>query len=318
MRLRRLALMLGLAASMCAPALSQEADFGAFALMPDEPGAAMMVGRINPSAPLDLRRMLKDNPNVEMLALHSEGGDVTASLLVAEEIRSRGLDTYVPEGAECVSACAFVFFAGKQRLNHGKVGVHQVYGAVQDDYSTQIAVADILDSFRQSDVPEKVVSDMLRTPPASMRTYDADEAEQLGLNRITPGSPLEMAAEAVRPSPTGTLPRAKDRYDLGDGWVEEVHQIPEAMTLEQAFFRMGMVRSEFAPFGDMIRRFLKSDTAPAWTEFTVLFPPDRPRYPMRMMVSTPASADGRITPLVTVERVANGKVKVMAATPQTP
>ena len=69
--------------------------FGSF-LIDDEDGQTIILaGPILRSAPLDLRRALKAFPGVRTMALHSEGGDVTAGLLVAQEVFDLGLDTRI-------------------------------------------------------------------------------------------------------------------------------------------------------------------------------------------------------------------------------
>ena len=40
-------------------------------------------------------------------------------------IYDRKLTTFVPEGFECLSACAFMFFAGDAKVSAGELGVHQ-------------------------------------------------------------------------------------------------------------------------------------------------------------------------------------------------
>jgi len=166
------------------PAEAETAVFGSFRVSPETPEVMVLVGPIQPNAPLDLKRALRAFPGVATLALHSEGGDLVAGLLVAQELAERGISTYVAVDSYCYSACAYVFFAGSDREVQGKLGVHQMTNDAQDPYSVQVALSDMLDTLTDFDVPPSVVSEMLRTAPDDMRIYSAREAAALGLNRV--------------------------------------------------------------------------------------------------------------------------------------
>lgn len=310
------------------PAFCQTGPFGAFSIAPGEPTRALLGGPIGPIAPLDFRRLIKNHPEVQTLALHSEGGDVTAALLVAQEVANRKLDTIIASGTRCFSACAFIFLAGEHRLVHGALGVHQIYGEEPDDFTTQIFLAEILENLNEFGTPSIVVSDMLRTAPDSMRTYGAEEADRIGLNRVSPievvanpavtVSPPPVKVVATHPSSSQTYPRPKQVHELGGGWTEELYQVSEDTTVEKFFFRLGMVRSDFEPFSRLISAHLGDGTAPAWTEFNIIFEAQgagpRSRSPRRVSVDTPRPPDGRLTHLVTVENI-NGQVMELPPPP---
>ncbi|AVF02917.1 MULTISPECIES: hypothetical protein [Devosia] len=155
--------------------------FGSFLVDDERPSTIVLAGPVRHNAPIDFRRALKAYPQIRTLALHSEGGDVTAGLLVAQEVFDRGLDTRIAPVSYCYSACAYIFFAGAARNVEGQLGVHQIVG--HDQYTLQVAISDMLDTLAAFDVPAPVISEMLRTAPEEMRVYDADEAERIGLNR---------------------------------------------------------------------------------------------------------------------------------------
>lgn len=56
----------------------------------------------------------------------SSGGSVYAALSVAFEVHERGMTTMIPASSWCHSACAYIFFAGHERLVDGELGVHQI------------------------------------------------------------------------------------------------------------------------------------------------------------------------------------------------
>lgn len=162
-------------------AYAEPVRFGSFLLDDEEEQTIILAGPILRNAPLDLRRALKAFPEIRTMALHSEGGDVMAGLLVAQEVFDLGLDTRIAPVSYCYSACAFVYFAGARRTVQGELGVHQMAGG--DQYSLQLSISDMLDTLAAFDVPPLVISEMLRTSPENMRVYDAEEAERVGLNR---------------------------------------------------------------------------------------------------------------------------------------
>lgn len=181
------------------PACAEDEYFGAFIVDPEYPTLAVLSGPIEHNAPLDFRRMLRAFPNVDVIALHSGGGDVTAGLLLAQEVHERGMNTFIAPDSFCYSACAFVFLAGEDRQVEGELGVHQMANDEGDIYSVQVAISDLLDTLGEFDVPAEVISDMLRTPPDKITVYHASEAAELGINRQ---SDVEAAAA---PEDTGTL-----------------------------------------------------------------------------------------------------------------
>jgi hypothetical protein len=72
----------------------------------------------------DLRKLLRDNPNIKLLELNSDGGVGPAALEMAVAVKDSGVDTLVTEN--CVSACTLIFLAGENRtLARGaRLGFH--------------------------------------------------------------------------------------------------------------------------------------------------------------------------------------------------
>jgi ATP-dependent protease ClpP protease subunit len=59
-----------------------------------------------------------DYKNVKRIVLNSYGGLVTAGIEIAKLIRSKQLDTILPAGGVCMSACTLLFQAGVNREAH--------------------------------------------------------------------------------------------------------------------------------------------------------------------------------------------------------
>ncbi len=174
----------------------------AFDLPPGEPEVIALSAEITGTTPSDLDRALEARPNARTLVLNSPGGAGDSALVIAQEVRRRGMRTYVPAGMGCYSACAYIFFAGENRIADGELGVHQISQEITDIVLTQITIGDILDALDEFGVRHQVISHMLRTPPDDMYVFSRLELGDLGINR---GGPIHVA---VTPEPPETDPQA--------------------------------------------------------------------------------------------------------------
>lgn len=124
---------------------------------------------------------LAGRAGLKSVSLNSPGGRVFPALEIARAIKAAGLNTIVPTGDECHSACAFIFLAGNERIAQGKLGVHQVSG-VDDPSLTQTAIGRIYEDLVTFNAPSYLVSRMLRTPPGDMYIFTPEELEQNSIN----------------------------------------------------------------------------------------------------------------------------------------
>ena len=175
----------------------------AFDLPAGEPDVIALTAEITPTTPTDLDRAFDARPDARTLVLNSPGGAVDSALVVAQEVRRRGLRTYVPEGMGCYSACAYIFFAGQNRIADGELGVHQISQDVADIVLTQVTIGDILDALDEFGVQHQVISYMLRTPPDDMYVFSRLELSELGINR---GDPIRVALAPDQPLPDPDAP----------------------------------------------------------------------------------------------------------------
>lgn len=81
---------------------------------------------------------------VTLVVLSSPGGVVYDSVVIAEEIKNLGISTYIPESAECMSACVYMFLGGGRRLAAGSLWAHQLSVAGVDDDVVLVDANDVL------------------------------------------------------------------------------------------------------------------------------------------------------------------------------
>lgn len=182
--MRFLATLLLMFAALHTNGSAQEYErVGSFLIPSDNEKVVFLSGDITLQSPLDFRTVLNRRPQARTLVLASNGGSVLGGLLLADDVFSRAINTYVPENMGCYSACAFVFFGGAAREADGELGVHQFGGGEDSAERAQIVVSDILDMLAKFETPQPVISRMLRTLPADMYIFSDDEIASLAINR---------------------------------------------------------------------------------------------------------------------------------------
>lgn len=157
-------------------------DIEPFLYLDTVPRVLTLNGPIDFRTPLAFRRAMKAHPEINILVLNSPGGSVQAALLIAEEIYDQGLSTLILEQFECASACAYVFFSGRERLAEGKLGVHQISGG-NDLEGAQLNLSDVFEALTKYGTPPEVITRMLRTPANDIYFFSHSEITSLGINR---------------------------------------------------------------------------------------------------------------------------------------
>jgi hypothetical protein len=165
-------------------------QFGSFTLPDTQPFAIRLNDEIGNSTARDFEKALAARPDATVLILNSPGGYVDTALVIANEVRQRGMITIVPRGSGCYSACAYIYFAGIRRQVDGELGVHQIYTEVADLVYAQTTLSDILDALDAYGVQQAIISHMLRTPPEDMYVFTKTEIINWDINQ---GDPIDLA-----------------------------------------------------------------------------------------------------------------------------
>jgi len=140
--------------------------------------AILALGNIEPGSAAALRRFdLQHDERAEVIVLLSAGGLVREALTMGDYLRARSLETLVPEGGYCASACPLVLAAGERRrvARDAWIGLHQPYLADAAGLSPDVAVADvqrlnyeILTRLDHWGVDPRIWTHALQAPPAEM------------------------------------------------------------------------------------------------------------------------------------------------------
>ncbi|MFD4841391.1 hypothetical protein ACFWP0_28075 [Achromobacter sp. NPDC058515] len=171
-----------------APAQQQAAEqperYGPFLFFPSAPSLLMYHSAVGANDMLNLKKALREHPTISTVILQNNGGGlVHIGLVVAEEIYERGLNTYIPKDSYCASACSFVFFAGRQRVADGRLGVHQISAPELTGEQAQFGVSDIVATLPKYGVSADVLGIMFSTPSKEMYFFSPQEIAKYGINR---------------------------------------------------------------------------------------------------------------------------------------
>ena len=89
----------------------------------------MFQGDITAVDPYMLDYKIKTNGyNVTTISINSMGGSTQAAFQLADMIRSRNWNTIAET---CYSACVVVWSAGRSKVVHGALGVHQAFNSLE-------------------------------------------------------------------------------------------------------------------------------------------------------------------------------------------
>jgi hypothetical protein len=178
------------------------------------PKVAFFTGPIAFGDTLSLRKTLR-NHDIEVIVLTSDGGVVFEGLLMAGIIHDKGITTYIPAvrfvsendivagesspPAHCVSACSFMFFAGRNRLAKGLLGVHQVRsknGTTVDitgtEFEIQYTTSEIIGYLNEFGTPPFVYERMFQD--TEMYYFSKPEIAQLN---STEKLPIHISLEEI-------------------------------------------------------------------------------------------------------------------------
>lgn len=181
------------------PLIAQTSDnklqvtfYGSFIHTQKIPNALFFFDKITADDSFYLRKALR-NHDIDTVVLSSGGGSVFEGLQMAGIIHDRRLNTYIPKrglsgSGVCASACAFMFFGGKNRKVSGELGVHQFYyqdGSEKVKVETigresQFTVSRILGFLNEFDTPRFVFEKMFQQ--SEMYYFNELEIKKLEMN----------------------------------------------------------------------------------------------------------------------------------------
>ena len=124
--------------------------YGSFMFFEEVPNALFFEDKITENDSFYFRKAIR-NHNIDTIVLDSPGGSIWEGLSIAGMIFDKELTTYVPSAGRCASACAFMFFAGRNRQASGKLGVHQFYSD-NDKKTGKIATVEFGSQFTVSEI----------------------------------------------------------------------------------------------------------------------------------------------------------------------
>jgi hypothetical protein len=173
-----------LLALLCAAPAQAAERFGDFVVFESDRYAIALDGSIDETTVADFKRAMAERPSAQVVLLQSLGGEVGAALALAEEIGKRGLSTAIPRDLACYSACAYVFFAGRDHVVEGRLGVHQISAPGEGALGGAVAFYNrVKGELERIGVPAGVIRAMLKTRPDDIHVFSRAEIAAMAINR---------------------------------------------------------------------------------------------------------------------------------------
>ncbi len=156
--------------------------------------SVIVVGTLREGSAARIQKIVDAAPGATSLVLNSNGGRLLEAQQLARMVRQRHLDTYVED--QCVSACTYVFLAGKERAAtpSARIGFHQPSFPGFDAAAESVATTEMLDVYRAAGLSEAFVQRIGRTPPENMWYPSRDELiEAHVITRVSLGGEVAMS-----------------------------------------------------------------------------------------------------------------------------
>ena len=141
-----------------------------------------------------------------LVRLESNGGSLVAGIQIGETIRLKGLQTLVPAGARCASACAIAWLGGTQRFMGpgAQIGLHLADNA-KSEQGTGVANALLGAYLNRVGLPYSAVIYIAQGVPQSITWLSIADAKRLGIE-VSPLDSAVQTPEARAQTPARTLP----------------------------------------------------------------------------------------------------------------
>ena len=126
-----------------------------------------------------------------IVVLSSPGGSTRAAINIGKFLRLRALDTLVPEGQSCMSACGLIWLAGRTRYmgSTSQVGFHASY-LMKGGEAVESGVANAIVGAYLANLglPDRVVVYVTQAPPDQINLLTRSDARSLGIQvSVLPG-----------------------------------------------------------------------------------------------------------------------------------
>lgn len=161
--------------------------------------SVIVIGTLREGSAAEVQKILDAAPGATSLVLNSNGGRLFEAQQLARAVRNRNLDTYVED--QCVSACTYVFLAGRARAAtpNARIGFHQPsFPGLDTD--TQISMTqDMMDVYRSAGLPEAFLQRIGRTSPEDMWYPTREELVNSNvITRMSLGGEAAMVGLGIR------------------------------------------------------------------------------------------------------------------------
>jgi hypothetical protein len=173
-----------------------------------------MSGVIHPGAD-SIFRAAVSRSRPDLVILSGPGGDLGTALHIAAEVRRRGIDTAIPQGAYCASACAVIFLSGRTKYISpgGMLGLHAASNL--DGSFSREGTAIMAQYLAQIGVPSRVISRMQARQGNDM--YWLADADRRALKIVALSSGRAPAASRARAAAARAPARVAQRSSRAVG-----------------------------------------------------------------------------------------------------
>lgn len=185
-------------------------NFGSFFYYNEAPNVLFLTDEIKAGDSFELRRALRYH-KIDLIVTSSPGGNVYEGLQIASIINDKNLATYVPDAADCASACSMVFLGGVHRVAVGELGVHQFYSSSQtasdperQDLTTaltQYTTGEIIGILNEFNTPPFVYEKMLSTIDMYYFSQSEKDKFELDFDGARTKSAVKQANNLVKRRP---------------------------------------------------------------------------------------------------------------------
>jgi hypothetical protein len=169
-----------------------------------------------------LQTLLGSSTALRIVELESPGGRVREADRIAALLRP--LTPQVRVTGPCESACTLLFMAGSPRrmLPAGRLGFHRASTGSFNPLLDEIVNRELADIYRQSGLPDELISRALSTPPWRMWYPETQELTSRGLV----SAPTRTLDVSLLPRERAQLADAVDALDMHETWQALERRFP--------------------------------------------------------------------------------------------